>query len=61
MLQDKITEELEAELANLRGELDNAVNRATAQALKQKAAQIGQIKDMTEDPESGSLTIVVEV
>lgn len=61
VLQDKITEQLEAELANLRGELDTAVNRATAQALKQKAAQIGQIKDMTEDPESGSLTIVVEV
>ena len=60
-LQGQVTEQLEAELADLRGELDNAVNRATAQALKQKAAQIGQIKDMTEDPESGSLTIVVEV
>ena len=60
-LQGQITEQLEAELANLRCELDTAVNRATAQALKEKAAQIGQIKDMTEDPESGSLTIVVEV
>ena len=45
----------------LRAELDKAVNRATAEALKQKAAKIGQIKEMTEDPESGSLTIVVEV
>ena len=60
-LQGQVTEQLEAELSNLRGELDTAVNRATAQALKQKAAQIGQIKDMTEDPQSGSLTIVVEV
>ena len=60
-LQDKVTDQLEAELANLREELDTAVNRATAQALKEKAAQIGQIKEMTDDPESGSLTIVVEV
>ena len=60
-LQGQVTEKLEAELADLRGELDTAVNRATAQALKEKAAQLGQIKDMTEDPESGSLTIVVEV
>ena len=42
-------------------QLDQATNRATAKALKQKAAQIGQIKELTEDPESGSLTIVVEV
>jgi hypothetical protein len=60
-LQNEVTEQLEAELANLRDELDTAVNRATAQALKQKAAEIGQIKEMTEDPQSGSLTIVVEV
>ena len=45
----------------LREELDQAVNRITAEALKQKAAQIGQIKELTEDPQSGSLTIVLEV
>ena len=33
----------------------------TAEALKIKAAQMGQIKEITEDPQSGSLTIVVEV
>ena len=33
----------------------------TAEALKQKAAQLGQIKEMTEDPQSGSMTIVLEV
>jgi len=60
-LQQKITDQLEKQLKNLRAELDKAVNRATAEALKQKAAKIGQIKEMTEDPESGSLTIVVEV
>ncbi|MEK6236601.1 MAG: hypothetical protein N2C14_17980 [Planctomycetales bacterium] len=60
-LQRAATERLEDELLDLRGELDQAVNRVTAEALKRKAASIGQIKEMTEDPESGSLTIVVEV
>jgi hypothetical protein len=60
-LQTQATDQLEAELANLRGELNQAVNKVTAEALKQKAAQIGQIKELTEDPESGTLTIVVEV
>ncbi len=60
-LQKEVTDRLEAELIDLRGELDQAVNRVTAEALKQKAAQIGQIKQMTEDRESGSLTIVLEV
>jgi hypothetical protein len=45
----------------LKKELNGAINRVTAEALKQKAAQIGQIKEVTEDPESGSLTIKVEV
>lgn len=60
-LQTKVTDKLERELGNLRQELDQVVNRVTAEALKQKAAQMGQIKEMTEDPEAGSLTIVVEV
>ena len=61
ILQGKVTDKLEAELAGLRGELDQVVNRVTAEALKQKAAQMGQIKEMTEDPDTGNLTIVVEV
>ncbi|MGI9472967.1 MAG: hypothetical protein ACR2NZ_15610 [Rubripirellula sp.] len=60
-LQQEVTDQLESQLSDLRLELDQAVNRATAEALKQKAAQIGQIKEVTEDPESGSMTIVVEV
>lgn len=60
-LQTKVTERLEGQLVDLRQELDQAVNRVTAEALKRKAAQLGQIKEMTEDPQSGSLTIVVEV
>jgi hypothetical protein len=60
-LQSKVTDQLEGQLSDLRQELDQVVNRVTAEALKRKAAQLGQIKEMTEDPQSGSLTIVVEV
>jgi hypothetical protein len=60
-LQTKVTDRLERRLADVREELDQVVNRVTAEALKRKAAQLGQIKEITEDAESGSLTIVVEV
>jgi hypothetical protein len=60
-LQQQITEKLEGSLADLRRELDQVVNHITAEALKKKAAQMGQIKELTEDPQSGSLTIVLEV
>ena len=60
-LKRQVTDRLERKLADLRQELDQAVNRATAAALRQKAAQLGQIREMTEDPATGSLTIVVEV
>jgi hypothetical protein len=60
-LQAEITDRLEGELADLRKELNQAVNRVTAEALKRKAAQIGQIKEISEDQAAGSLTIVIEV
>jgi hypothetical protein len=60
-LQGEITDRLEGQLGDVRRDLDQAVNRVTAEALKRKAAQMGQIKELTEDPQSGSLTIVVEV
>jgi hypothetical protein len=56
-----VTDRLEGQLRDLRQELDQVVNRVTAESLKRKAAQLGQIKEMTEDPQAGSLTIVVEV
>jgi len=59
-LQKQVTDKLEAELAGIRQQLDTAVNRATAEALKIKAAQLGQIKEIHEE-ENGSLKIVVEV
>jgi hypothetical protein len=60
-VQKEATDRLEGHLADLKKELNQAVNRVTAEALKQKAAQLGQIKEMTEDPQSGSLTIKIEV
>jgi hypothetical protein len=60
-LQGKVTDKLEGKLGELQCELDQITNKVTADALKIKAAQMGQIKEMTEDPQSGSLTIVVEV
>lgn len=60
-LQKQATDQLERALADIQGELDQAINRVTAEALKQKAASLGQIKQLTEDPENGNLTIVLEV
>ena len=60
-LQRKVSSELEARLGDVSAELDNVVNRVTAAALKEKAKQIGQIKEITEDAETGSLTIKLEV
>lgn len=59
--RQQATARLESELQGLKAELNQVVNRVTAEALKRKAAQIGQIKQMTEDPQDGSLTIVLEV
>ncbi len=61
LLQQQVTDRLEAQLGDIRKELEGAANRATAAALKKRAAQLGQIKSISEDPEAGSLTIVVEV
>ncbi len=61
LLQSEVTDRLEAQLGDLRRELDQAANRATAAALKQKAAQLGTIKQVSEDAQSGNLTIVLEV
>jgi hypothetical protein len=60
-LQKEVTDRLEGRLRDLRVELDQVLNGVTAEALKRKAAQIGQIKELTEDRQNGTLTIVLEV
>jgi hypothetical protein len=60
-LQAQVTETLEGKLGDLRRELDQISNRVTAEALKQKAASLGEVQEISEDPETGSLTIRVKV
>jgi len=60
-LRQEATHALESALRDLQGELDGVVNRVTAAALKEKAAQLGEIRQLTEDVEAGSMTIVLEV
>ena len=60
-LRQQATDELEGHLRDVQAELDRAVNRATAAALRLKASQIGEIRQITENSETGSMTIVVDV
>jgi hypothetical protein len=55
------TGRLEAHLRDLKQELDGAVNRATAQALKEKAGQMGEIQEIVEDEKTGALSIKVKL
>jgi hypothetical protein len=52
---------LEAALAEARRELDGAITAAIGVALKERAAQLGRIMEIAEDPVTGALTIKVEV
>lgn len=60
-LQKKATDELEKKLQELQPEISEIVNKVTRDALKEKAQQLGTVKEISEDPESGSLTIKIEV
>jgi flagellar hook-associated protein FlgK len=60
-LQAKVTAHLEGKLGDLRRELDQISNRVTVEALKQKAASMGEVQEISEDPETGSLTIRVKL
>ena len=60
-LQGQATAELEGKLCDLQPELSEVVNKVTREALKQKARQLGDIKELTEDEGTGSLTIRIEV
>jgi len=60
-LRRESTRRLEASIEGVRAELDQAVNRATAEALKAKARQLGEVQEITEDAETGAITIRVRV
>lgn len=60
-IRKQVTEKIERRLGDIRAGLDRVSNRVVAEALKERAAQLGEIQEMSEDPESGSLTIRVRV
>ena len=60
-LQTEATQELEKHLTELQPEISQIVNQITRDALKQKAQQMGTVTEVSEDAESGSLTIKLEV
>ena len=60
-LQKRATDELERKLQELQPEVADVVNKVTRDALKEKARQLGTVKEISEDAESGSLTITIEV
>lgn len=60
-LSREVTLALEARLKDLRGELDEVVNKVTGNALKERAGQLGTIEEIHEDAATGSLTIKVKV
>lgn len=57
----QLTEKLERKLGDLREELDRVVVRVTQEALKERAAQIGEVREISEDPETGAMTIRVKL
>lgn len=56
-----LTKKLEAQLVEIRPEIDKALNEATASALKTRAAQLGEVESIEEDQDNGSLVIRVKV
>ena len=60
-LTQDVANTLERKLSALQRELDGATTRATGAALKIRARQLGEVKAIEEDPETGELTIKVKV
>lgn len=58
---EDVTKKLERRLGDLRRELDAVTAKVTADALKEKARQLGEIQELHEDAETGELTIKVRL
>ncbi|NUO50725.1 MAG: hypothetical protein HOV80_17885 [Polyangiaceae bacterium] len=56
-----LTAELERELGDLRAELDDISVKVTQEALRRKASRMGEVESISEDPETGSMTIRIRV
>ena len=60
-LQAEASKALEAHLDDLQPELGKIVNKVTREALKEKAKQLGAVREISEDAETGNMTIRIEV
>jgi len=60
-MTDELAARLEKALRDVKNDLDRASAKATGEALKVKASRLGDIEEVSEDPETGSLTIKVRV
>jgi hypothetical protein len=60
-LQRQVTQRLEGAIGKLGCEIEGVIHKVTVEALKQRARAMGKIKQMTEDPRSGTLTIILEI
>jgi hypothetical protein len=58
--RQELTKRLEGKVRELRAEIDQVTTKVTAAALKERAAQLGEIEEIHEG-EDGSLTIKVKV
>jgi hypothetical protein len=59
--QKQLTATLDQALAALTDELAEAIDAVTRTALKERAAQLGEIKEITENAETGEMTIRVKL
>jgi hypothetical protein len=60
-LQRQVTQRLEGAIGRLGCEIEAVIQKVTVEALKQKAGELGEIQQITEDRRTGGLTIVVKV
>lgn len=60
-MSDEIATRLEEHLNDLKKELDQVSNKVTSECLKEKAKTMGEIETITEDEDTGNMTIKVRV
>jgi hypothetical protein len=59
-MRREVTDKLENKLGDLRTELDQAIGRATVEALTERAQQLGKIEEIAKD-DAGNVTIKVKL
>lgn len=60
-VRKRLTAELESALTRIHPVLDEAVNATLRTALRERAAQLGQVQDVQENRETGEMTIRIKV